>query len=192
VSRSATSRGPDADPQGSTIDENVAAINAWEQATLRTRTRAEQLSDWVAATAGSGPIMLAHLVGFTFWIAANTRLLPGIPPFDPFPFPLLTLIVSLEAIFLALFVLASQNRLARQADQRSELDLQIDLLAEREMTVVLRLLHDIATHLDVATSVTPEQLRDLARTTDVRALMNRMADLPGGAALPSGRRDERG
>src|SRR5918994_1741201 len=66
-----------------------------------------------------------------------------------FPFPFLTLTVSLEAIFLALFVLASQNRLARQADRRSHLDLQIDLLAEREMTAVLHLLQDIAdAHLD--------------------------------------------
>ena len=68
----------------------------------------------------------------------------GIRPFDPFPFPFLTMTVSLEAIFLALFVLASQNRLTRQADKRSHLDLQIDLLAEREMTAVLQLLQDIA------------------------------------------------
>ena len=75
--------------------------------------------------------------------------------------------VSLEAIFLALFVLASQNRLARQADKRSHLDLQIDLLAEREMTAVLQLLQDIASHLRVQTSVTPEQLRDLMKKTDL-------------------------
>ena len=185
--RRPASRGRETDPQGSAIDENVAAIKAWEQATLRARTRSEQLSDWVAATAASGPTMVAHLIAFTVWIAANLSLIPGIAPFDPFPFPLLTLIVSLEAIFLALFVLASQNRLARQADQRSELDLQIDLLAEREMTVVLRLLQDIATHLDIATSVTPEQLRDLARKTDLRALMNRMAEFPGGPAPPAAR-----
>ena len=85
--------------------------------------------------------------------------------------------VSLEAIFLALFVLASQNRLSRQSDKRSHLDLQIDLLAEREMTAVLQLLQDIARHLDLRTTVTPEQLRDLMKKTDLRQLTNRMEEL---------------
>ena len=85
--------------------------------------------------------------------------------------------VSLEAIFLALFVLASQNRLSRQADKRSHLDLQVDLLAEREMTTVLQLLQDIASHLEVQTSVTPDQLRDLMKKTDLRRLTNRMEEL---------------
>ena len=106
----------------------------------------------------------------------------GIRPFDRFPFPFLTMTVSLEAIFLALFVLASQNRLARQADKRSHLDLQIDLLAEREMTAVLQLLQDIARHLDVETSVTPEQLRDLMKKTDLRRLTDRMEELAEPAA----------
>ena len=102
------------------------------------------------------------------------ELIPGIAPFDHFPFPFLTMTVSLEAIFLALFVLASQNRLAQQADKRAHLDLQIDLLAEREMTAVLRLLLDIAAHLDVKTTVTREQLRDLMEKTDVHALTTKL------------------
>lgn len=101
-------------------------------------------------------------------------------PFDRFPFPFLTLTASLEAIFLALFVLASQNRLARQADRRSHLDLQIDLLAECEMTAVLRLLRDIAKHLDVPTTVTAEQLRDLAKKTDIHKLTYRMEEFTNG------------
>jgi uncharacterized membrane protein len=109
-------------------------------------------------------------------VSANAGLLPGVKPFDPFPFPFLTMTVSLEAIFLALFVLASQNRLARQADKRSHLDLQIDLLAEREMTAVLRLLQDIARHFNVSTSVTPEQLRELAKKTDLARLTHKMEE----------------
>jgi uncharacterized membrane protein len=80
-------------------------------------------------------------------VAANVCPSPGVRPFDRFPFPFLTMTVSLEAIFLGLFVLASQNRLARQSDKRSHLELQIDLLAEREMTTVLQLLQDIVRHL---------------------------------------------
>ena len=100
---------------------------------------------------------------FGAWIIANVGMTSRIRAFDPFPFPFLTMTVSLEAIFLALFVLASQNRLARQTDKRSHLDLQIDLLAEREMTAVLQLLQDIARHHNVKTTVTAEQLQDLIK-----------------------------
>jgi uncharacterized membrane protein len=163
--------------RSSTLEENVETIKLWEGAILLARSRAEQISDWIAATAGRGPVLLLHLVWFGAWAAVNTGLVAGIRPFDPFPFPFLTMTVSLEAIFLALFVLTSQNRLALQADKRSHLDLQIDLLAEREMTAVLQLLQDIARHLQVQTTVTPDQLRDLAKQTDLRRLTNRMEEL---------------
>jgi len=165
------------DTADAALDENVQTIKAWEQEVLRARSKAERLSDWIAATAASGPGLLMHMVWFAVWITANLGLLPGVRPFDPFPFPFLTMTVSLEAIFLALFVLASQNRLARQSDKRSHLDLQIDLLAEREMTAVLQLLQDIARHLAVDTRVTVEQLRDLAKKTDLRHLTDRMEEL---------------
>jgi uncharacterized membrane protein len=163
-----------------TLEENVKEIKTWELATLQARSSVEQLSDWIAAKAASAPSMLGHLVWFVAWIAINLGWIPGVTPFDRFPFPFLTLTVSLEAIFLALFVLASQNRLARQADRRSHLDLQIDLLAEREMTAVLRLLRDIAKHLDVKTTVTAEQLRDLAKQTDLHKLTDRMEEFTNG------------
>ena len=166
----------DAD-RSSALEENVQAIKRWERAILLARSKAEQVSDWIACTAGSGPVLVLHVVWFGAWVTVNVGAIRGIRPFDPFPFPFLTMTVSLEAIFLALFVLASQNRLARQADKRSHLDLQIDLLAEREMTAVLQLLQDIAAHLDVRTSVTPEQLRDLMKKTDLRRLTNRMEEL---------------
>ena len=143
----------------SALEENVQAIKQWEQEILLGRSKAEQVSDWIVSTAGSGPVLVLHVVWFALWVSLNVGLLPAVRPFDRFPFPYLTMAVSLEAIFLALFVLASQNRLARQTHKRSHLDLQINLLAEREMTAVLQLLQDIARHLDVQTTVTPERLR---------------------------------
>ena len=122
-------------------------------------------------------MLVLHVLWFGVWVTVNAGVIRGVRPFDPFPFPFLTMTVSLEAIFLALFVLASQNRLARQSDKRSHLDLQVDLLAEREMTAVLQLLQDIARHLNVDTSVTPEQLRDLMKKTDLRRLTRRMEEL---------------
>src|SRR5215217_5214750 len=113
------------------LEENVRAIKRWENAILLARSKAEQFSDWIAWTAARGPVLLLHVVWFSTWVTVNSGAIRGMRPFDPFPF--LTMTVSLEAIFLALFVLASQNRLARQADKRSHLDLQIGLLAEREM-----------------------------------------------------------
>lgn len=161
----------------SALEENVQAIKRWEHAILLARSRAEQVSDWIARTAASGPVLLLHVVWFGAWVIVNSGVVSRIRPFDPFPFPFLTMTVSLEAIFLALFVLASQNRLARQSDKRSHLDLQVNLLAEREMTAVLQMLRDIAQHLDVRTSLTPDQLQDLMKKTDLRRLTTRMDEL---------------
>ena len=155
-------------PNGAT-EENVETIKAWDKALLEKRSRAEQFSDWITSAASSGPAMLVHVVWFGSWMAINTGLVPSVAPFDKFPFPLLTMIVSLEAIFFTLFVLASQNRLAKQSDKRAQLDLQINLLAEREMTAVLRLLRDIADHLNITTSEA-EDINELAKKTDVKAL----------------------
>jgi uncharacterized membrane protein len=161
----------------SALEENVQAIKRWERTILLARSKAEQVSDWIACTAGSGPVLVLHILWFAAWVTVNAGVIPTVRPFDPFPFPFLTMTVSLEAIFLALFVLASQNRLTRQADKRSHLDLQIDLLAEREMTAVLQLLQDIARHLAVQTSVTPEQLQDLMKKTDLGRLTTRLDEL---------------
>src|SRR5882672_2101964 len=148
-------------PDSPAVQENLQEIQRWEQAALHRRSTAERLSDWITGLAGSGPVQLAHVAWFAAWISANTHAIPGVQPFDPFPFPLLTTIVSLEAIFLALFVLASQNRLSQQSDKRAHLDLQVNLLAEREMTAVPQLLQDIAKHLAVKVTLTPNQIRDL-------------------------------
>jgi uncharacterized membrane protein len=171
--------------ESSAVEENVQAIKRWERAILLARSKAEQVSDWIVCTAGSGPVLLLHVLWFGVWLTVNSGMIQRPRPFDPFPFPFLTMTVSLEAIFLALFVLASQNRLSRQADKRSHLDLQVDLLAEREMTAVLQLLQDIASHLEVRTTVTPEQLRDLMKKTDLRRLTNRMEELAEPVAPPS-------
>jgi uncharacterized membrane protein len=158
-------------PQSSqALEENVQAIQRWEQEALHSRSTAERVSEWITSLAGSGPVQIAHVVWFMVWLSANMRVIPGVEPFDRFPFPLLTTIVSLEAIFLALFVLASQNRLSTQQDKRAHLDLQVDLLAEREMTAVLQLLQDIAKHLHVQVTIHPEHIRELTKKTDIHDL----------------------
>jgi uncharacterized membrane protein len=160
------------------LDENIEVIKGWEEAALHQRSTTEQLSDAVIHFAASGRVLFFHVVWFSLWVLVNLGIVQGVQPFDPFPFPVLMLTVALEAIFLSLFVLASQNRLSHQGDKRAHLNLQIDLLAEREMTTVLRLLQDIARHLDVKMSVTSEQIRDLAKKTDIHQLTDKMKEIP--------------
>jgi uncharacterized membrane protein len=184
--RKRAASGPDHDDQGgeqsaaagrhAPLDDNVKIIARWERDTLHSRSPGERFADWLIYAASRELVVLLHAVWFTVWIAWNSGV-GGLRPFDEFPFPLLTMVVSLEAIFLSLFLLSSQNRLSRQADKRAHLDLQIDLLAEQEMTVVLRLLHDIADHLGAKVSVTPEQVRDLARMTDLHKLTDKLEEI---------------
>ena len=160
------------------VDENINTIRVWERAALHHRTPAERASDSITRAAGSGRMLVLHIVWFAAWLLINTGTIQVIPIFDRFPFPLLTMLVSLEAIFLSLFVLASENRLTKQSEKRAHLDLQVNLLAEREMTAVLILLRDVARHLDIKTSLPPEMLRDLTEKTDIHTLTRKLEDIP--------------
>jgi uncharacterized membrane protein len=114
---------------------------------------------------------------FGGWIIWNLGF-AGLTPFDPFPFGLLTMIVSLEAIFLSTFVLISQNRQAKLGDRRADLDLQIDLLAEHEVTRLLCLVTAIARRLDVKLDSTnlaeDSSVGELAKDVDPRALLKEL------------------
>jgi uncharacterized membrane protein len=111
------------------------------------RSDVDHVATAITRKAGTGTAIALHAVWFLFWVVLNAGVIPGLEAFDPFPFSLLTTIVSLEAIFLTLFVLVSQNRMSRVADKRAELDLQVNILAEKEATMILRILHDISGHL---------------------------------------------
>ncbi|HEX5914041.1 MAG TPA: DUF1003 domain-containing protein, partial [Rubrobacter sp.] len=149
--------------------ENLRAISEMEDAGLEERSAAERFSELISNVASTPTFALGHVLFFAFWIATQTGALPGLPIFDPFPFTFLTFVVSLEAIFLSIFVLISQGRMTRQAEKRSHLDLQVNLLAEQESTNALRLLRSIATHLGV-TDVPPEDA--LEAQTSIRGLIS--------------------
>src|SRR5262245_57392764 len=108
---------------------------------------------------------------------------PGFGPSTLFRFPFSQRSFH-WAIFLALSVLASQNRLSHQSDKRAHLDLQVDLLSDREMTAVLQLLQDIARHINVKVGLTPDQIRDLTKKTDIHQLTNKLEDLPAEKRCP--------
>ncbi len=103
------------------------------------RTQSERLADWMTSTFGTMSFLIGNAIVFLLWILINTNSIPGIPAFDPFPFSLLTTIVSLEAIILAVFVLISQNRTVKVDDLREEIHLQINLIAEKEITKLMKM-----------------------------------------------------
>ena len=124
------------DEHATVLRKNIRAIADLEERALHQRGAADRLSDAISRATGSGPFALFHLIGFSLWLLVNMGIVPGIEPFDPYPFNFLTLVVSLEAIFLSVFVLMSQNRLTRQAEKRAHLDLQVNMLAEQELTAI--------------------------------------------------------
>ncbi len=103
------------------------------------RTTSERFADVATKFFGSVRFLLLNGLWFLAWIVVNVNIIPGIEPFDPYPFGLLTMMVSLEAIFLSIMVLVSQNRAATVDELRDEIDLQVDVRAEHELTKVLQL-----------------------------------------------------
>lgn len=104
------------------------------------RKFSEKTADIITKYSGSLTFLILNVIWFAVWIVINLDMIPGIKVFDPFPFGLLTMIVSLEAIILAVFVLISQNRQNKVDDLREEVDLEVDIITEKEVTKILRVL----------------------------------------------------
>jgi uncharacterized membrane protein len=113
---------------------NIAAIAQLEEQALGRRTPTERQSDAIVRFIGSVKFLTVHIILVVVWSTVNLNLIPNVKAFDPFPFGILALLVSSESVFLTIFVLISQNRMARQAERRSHLDLQVGMLAEQELT----------------------------------------------------------
>lgn len=103
-------------------------------------TLVERFAEAVVTWFGSTTFLVANIIWFVVWIMVNTSLVPGVDVFDPFPFSLLTTVVSLEAIALSILVLMAQNRAAKIGDLREEMDLQLDIITEKELTKALEIL----------------------------------------------------
>jgi uncharacterized membrane protein len=156
------------------VDRNIRVIDDYRAEIEKERTLTDRLADWITHWAGSMLFVYVHVAWFAVWVLTNLDIF-GWRPFDPFPFGLLTTIVSLEAIFLSTFVLVSQNRQAQLADRRSELDLQVNLLAEYEMTRVLTLVDAIARKLDIA-ECDDEELMELKEDVKPEELLQELDD----------------
>lgn len=129
------------------------------------RTFVDRVADEINETFGSITFFFWNAIFFVVWIVLNTNILPGVVAFDPYPFGLLTMVVSLEAIFLSVFVLISQNRQARIADLREELDLQINRIAEKEITKLIQMQAIVMKHLGIRVEG-DEELENMMRNID--------------------------
>lgn len=143
------------------VDRNVRALLARRADEERTRRRSDRIADGVTGFTGSMRFVYIHLVLFGSWIFINLGIVPGLPRFDP-SFVILAMVASVEAIFLSTFVLISQNRMSELADRRADLDLQISLLSEHEISRMLSLVQQVAERMGIQAALDPE-LDELAR-----------------------------
>jgi uncharacterized membrane protein len=120
-----------------------------------TATLEERVAGAITRFSGTMKFVYVHVAVYGFWIIANLDFVPGVPKFDP-SFVVLAMVASVEAIFLSTFILITQNRMSAAADKRAELDLQISLLAEHEVTKIAALLSAIADRFGVETNVDAE------------------------------------
>ena len=164
-------------PQGASAyqltQRNVEAILQLEKAAKEERTGSDLVAENVANFCGSMTFVWVHVVWFGLWILIN--LIPGIKHIDPFPFTFLTLVVSLEAIFLSTFILISQNHDTRISERRNHLDLQINLLSEQENTKMIGMLQAIADKVGAVMSQDPH-LQALSQETEPERLVKQIEE----------------
>ena len=157
------------------IERNIRTIIHLRTRAARERGLQSRMADAITSFSGRMIFAYVHILWFGVWIFLNTGWF-GVHPFDPFPYGLLTMVVSLEAIFLSTFVLISQNRLGEETERRADLDLHIGLLTEHELTRVLQMLDVIQEKLGIVDHENSE-LADLemeTRPEDVLAEIHRL------------------
>jgi uncharacterized membrane protein len=165
------------------VTENIDKIVRAEEDAIRRRTRGEAFAEAIGSFVGTLPFVLLQLLAFIGWVVVNAGMIPGVTVFDPFPYPLLSSVTSLEAVLLAAFVLMKQNRMSVIADRRDHLDLQVNLLTEREATQIIQMLDRLSTHFGVEQHHDADT-RELGRHVAVEHLVDelhrRLPNVPGG------------
>jgi uncharacterized membrane protein len=172
-----TTRSRQPDKQSDTaqaVGRNLEDIARLEHESLAAISSGERIGIAITNVAGTVHCALLHLTVFVVWFAWNVRG-PSALRFDPYPFGLLTMIVSMEGVILAVLVLVTQNRLTQHTSRRDHLNLQVNLLAEQEMTLVLRMLDRISQRVGAGGDTTDEQeARRLMQRTNVYELMDEL------------------
>lgn len=172
--RSTTVPSPRPPGLSSVLERNIQALQARREQEEARASVEERAAEAITRFTGSMLFVYLHLAFFGGWILANLGWIPGVPRWDP-SFVVLAMMASVEAIFLSTFVLISQNRMAAAADKRADLDLQISLLAEHEVTKLTALVAAIAVRLDVHTDV-DEELDEITRNVAPEAVLDEIEE----------------
>jgi uncharacterized membrane protein len=162
------------------VARNIEEVVRLEQEQRRRSPPFSRIAEAVAGFAGSRGFVVLHALVVLAYVLLNSGLVPGITPFDPFPYGLLGTAFSLEGVLLAAFVLMKQNRMSAQAEQRAHLDLQVSLLAEQEISKAIRLLQLACTRLGIEQAA-DEETTEMAENTAVAGLAQQLQErLPRG------------
>src|SRR3954447_15218200 len=154
--------------------DNINKVVQLEEEAQKHRTFAERVSDVIANFVGSMVFVVIHVVWFAIWAVVNIGVLGFSWKFDPYPFQLLCMLVSLEGVLLSTFVLIKQNRMSQRADQRSHLDLQVNLLAEKEITKVLQMQRLICRRLGIEEGDLDPEAVELSQVTAIDNLAHEL------------------
>jgi uncharacterized membrane protein len=155
---------------GSVLARNMARMEERRAREAVKASLSEKISDRVTRFAGSMTFVAVHAVAYGAWLTVNLGAVPGVKPFDP-SFVVLAMEASVEAIFLSTFVLISQNRMMGAAARQSDLDLQINLLAEHELTRLVTLVDAMATKMGVDV-VDPDELHEIEEDVSPEAVLD--------------------
>lgn len=147
------------------IQNQREIIQSFKAKMDKKRTFLERSADRITEIAGGNTFLFLNILWFVVWIVINVKLISSIQPFDPFPFSFLTAAVSLEAIVLAILVLISQNRSARIADIREEIQLQVNVISEQEITKIIEMLELLLEKNNVSLK-DDKELREMLKPTD--------------------------
>ena len=139
----------------SSLRRNIDVLRRRREEEEAKASAEERVARTITRFSGSMRFVYLHVALYGGWIIANLGVIPRIVPWDP-TFVVLAMIASVEAIFLSTFILITQNRMAAAADRRAELDVQISLLAEAEITKLVELVSEIAERMQVPASRQPE------------------------------------
>ena len=161
---------PQPDSLNSSLRRNIDALRRRRLDEQASASFEERLAHKITRFTGSMRFVYLHALIYGSWILANLGVMPGIEPWDP-TFVILAMIASVEAIFLSTFILISQNRMAAAADQRAELDVQISLLAEAEITKLVVLVSEIAERMNVA-AAEQEEVEEMKRMVAPEAVLD--------------------
>ena len=165
------------------VRRNIDRVIRLEEHAAQSKTPAEAATDWVGRFVGTVTFVAVHLAVFAAWIALNCGAFDLIRPFDRYPFNLLSMVTSCEAVILTAFVLMSQNRMTSLANRRDHFDLQVNLMAEQEASITIQMLDRISRKLGVVQENADDALA-LSRTSSLEHVVEELH-----ARLPDAERD---